>query len=102
MAPGGCQHAGAAGHRWGAGGYIVCAACKGGAARFPPLPLPMTPALLPSASIFPPRPPPLLTGFMSNRGRQNVASFLALDLGVDWRWGADWFESLLLDYDVAS
>lgn len=42
------------------------------------------------------------TGFMSNRGRQNVASFLALDLGLDWRLGADWFESLLLDYDVAS
>lgn len=37
---------------------------------------------------------------MSNRGRQNVASFLALDLGIDWRKGADWFESLLLDYDV--
>lgn len=44
----------------------------------------------------------LATGFMSNRGRQNVASFLALDLGLDWRKGADWFESLLLDYDVAS
>lgn len=42
------------------------------------------------------------TGFMSNRGRQNVASFLALDMGVDWRRGADLFESLLLDYDVAS
>lgn len=28
------------------------------------------------------------TGWMSNRGRQNVASFLALDLGVDWRLGA--------------
>ena len=40
-------------------------------------------------------------GFMSNRGRQNVASFLALDLGVDWRRGGDWFESLLLDYDVS-
>lgn len=25
------------------------------------------------------------TGFMSNRGRQNVASYLALDLGLDWR-----------------
>ncbi len=24
-------------------------------------------------------------GFMSNRGRQNVASYLALDLGLDWR-----------------
>lgn len=42
------------------------------------------------------------TGFMSNRGRQNVASYLALDLGLDWRLGADHFESLLLDYDVAS
>jgi hypothetical protein len=37
---------------------------------------------------------------MSNRGRQNVASFLALDLGLDWRLGADWFESVLVDYDV--
>ncbi|CAL1131032.1 unnamed protein product [Cladocopium goreaui] len=42
------------------------------------------------------------TGWMSNRGRQNVASFLVLDLHVDWRRGADWFESYLLDYDVAS
>lgn len=37
-------------------------------------------------------------GYMSNRGRQNVASYLALDLGIDWRLGADWFESLLTDY----
>jgi len=42
------------------------------------------------------------TGFMSNRGRQNVASFLALDLGLDWRAGADHFESFLVDYDVSS
>uniref|UniRef100_A0A0G4IFH9 Cryptochrome DASH n=1 Tax=Chromera velia CCMP2878 TaxID=1169474 RepID=A0A0G4IFH9_9ALVE len=42
------------------------------------------------------------TGFMSNRGRQNVASFLALDCRVDWRRGADWFEHLLIDYDVCS
>uniref|UniRef100_A0A7S4V579 Cryptochrome DASH n=1 Tax=Alexandrium monilatum TaxID=311494 RepID=A0A7S4V579_9DINO len=42
------------------------------------------------------------TGFMSNRGRQNVASFLALDLKLDWRRGADWFESLLVDYDVTA
>ena len=27
----------------------------------------------------------LTTGFMSNRGRQNVASYLALDLNLDWR-----------------
>jgi deoxyribodipyrimidine photo-lyase len=42
------------------------------------------------------------TGWMSNRGRQNVASYLVHDLGVDWRWGAAWFEYLLLDYDVCS
>ena len=42
------------------------------------------------------------TGYMSNRGRQNVASFLAHDLGLDWTWGAAWFESLLIDYDVCS
>ncbi len=42
------------------------------------------------------------TGYMSNRGRQNVASFLAKDLNIDWRIGASWFESLLLDYDVYS
>lgn len=42
------------------------------------------------------------TGFMSNRGRQNVASFLALELNEDWRYGADYFESVLLDYDVHS
>ncbi|MFT4890494.1 MAG: deoxyribodipyrimidine photo-lyase [Halobacteriales archaeon] len=42
------------------------------------------------------------TGYMSNRGRQNVASFLADALGIDWRWGAAYFESRLIDYDVAS
>ncbi|XP_035410259.1 cryptochrome DASH-like isoform X1 [Cygnus atratus] len=42
------------------------------------------------------------TGFMSNRGRQNVASFLTKDLGLDWRMGAEWFEHLLVDYDVCS
>lgn len=42
------------------------------------------------------------TGFMSNRGRQNVCSFLAIDLNQDWRYGADYFESTLLDYDVHS
>ena len=41
-------------------------------------------------------------GFMSNRGRQNVASYLVLDMGVDWRKGADWFETVLQDYDVCS
>jgi len=42
------------------------------------------------------------TGYMSNRGRQNVASFLTKNLGIDWRMGAKWFESLLIDYDVCS
>ena len=43
-----------------------------------------------------------LTGFMSNRGRQNVNSFLAKELKHDWRKGAAYFESLLIDYDVHS
>ena len=42
------------------------------------------------------------TGFMSNRGRQNVGSFLVKDLGIDWTWGAAWFENLLVDYDPCS
>lgn len=42
------------------------------------------------------------TGFMSNRGRQNVASFLVKDLEVNWQLGADYFESVLIDYDPCS
>ncbi len=42
------------------------------------------------------------TGFISNRGRQNVASFLTKNLGINWKMGAEWFESLLIDYDVCS
>ena len=42
------------------------------------------------------------TGFMSNRGRQNVASYFAKSLELDWRIGASYFESLLIDYDVHS
>jgi len=42
------------------------------------------------------------TGFMSNRGRQNVASFWAKEMKQDWRIGAAYFESLLVDYDVHS
>lgn len=42
------------------------------------------------------------TGFMSNRGRQNVASYLIFDLGVDWRYGASHFEEHLLDHDPCS
>lgn len=44
----------------------------------------------------------LHTGFMSNRGRQNVASYLSKDLGINWTWGAAWFESQLIDYDPCS
>lgn len=43
-----------------------------------------------------------LTGFMSNRGRQNVASYLINDLKLDWRLGAAYFEQQLIDYDVTS
>jgi deoxyribodipyrimidine photo-lyase len=43
-----------------------------------------------------------LTGFMSNRGRQNVASYLCNDLKLDWRLGAAYFEQQLIDYDVSS
>lgn len=42
------------------------------------------------------------TGYMSNRGRQIVASFFVNDLRLDWRAGAAWFESQLLDYDPCS
>lgn len=42
------------------------------------------------------------TGFMSNRGRQLVASCFVHELGLDWRYGAAYFEHILIDYDVAS
>jgi len=42
------------------------------------------------------------SGFLSNRMRQIVASYLVYALGGDWRGGAAWFESCLLDYDVYS
>ena len=42
------------------------------------------------------------TGFMSNRGRQNVASYLIHDMGIEWRAGAAHFENHLIDYDPAS
>jgi deoxyribodipyrimidine photo-lyase len=44
----------------------------------------------------------LATGFMSNRGRQNVCSFLTIDMNMDWRYGAAHFEEHLLDHDVHS
>lgn len=42
------------------------------------------------------------TGYLSNRGRQNVASYLCHDLHLDWRYGAAYFEQQLIDYDVCS
>lgn len=39
---------------------------------------------------------------MSNRGRQNVANFLTGQMCMDWRMGAEWFESCLVDHDVTS
>ena len=43
-----------------------------------------------------------VTGWMSNRGRQNVANYLVKTLDVDWRLGAAYFEEHLIDYDATS
>lgn len=42
------------------------------------------------------------TGFMHNRVRMIVASFLTKHLLIDWRWGEAWFARKLLDFDLAS
>ncbi|MQQ99748.1 cryptochrome/photolyase family protein [Glaciimonas soli] len=42
------------------------------------------------------------TGFMHNRLRMIVASFLVKDLLVDWRWGEQYFAQKLMDYDLAA
>ncbi len=42
------------------------------------------------------------TGYLSARGRQNVANYLVNELNVNWQIGAEYFESMLIDYDVAS
>jgi len=44
----------------------------------------------------------LATGYIGNLARQFVAAYLVEDLGLDWRIGADWFESTLVDYDPHS
>ena len=41
------------------------------------------------------------TGFMHNRARMIVASFLVKDLHIDWRWGEKYFAAKLVDYDPA-
>lgn len=43
-----------------------------------------------------------LTGYMSNRGRVNCASYFVKDLSIDWTWGASYFESKLIDYDLSA
>ena len=42
------------------------------------------------------------SGWISNRNRQIVASYFVKNLGLDWRIGAAFFESLLVDYNPAS
>jgi deoxyribodipyrimidine photo-lyase len=42
------------------------------------------------------------TGFMHNRVRMVVASFLTKHLLIDWRWGEAYFASKLLDYDLSA
>lgn len=42
------------------------------------------------------------TGFMHNRVRMIVASFLCKHLLIDWRWGEAYFAEKLLDYEFAS
>ena len=42
------------------------------------------------------------TGFMHNRVRMIVASFLTKHLLIDWRWGEAWFAQKLLDFDFAA
>lgn len=42
------------------------------------------------------------TGYMHNRVRMVVASFLCKHLLIDWRWGEAWFARKLLDFDLAS
>lgn len=42
------------------------------------------------------------TGWMHNRARMIVASFLVKDLLIDWRWGERWFMQNLIDGDPAA
>lgn len=42
------------------------------------------------------------TGFMHNRVRMIVASFLVKDLLIDWRWGEAYFAEKLLDFDLSA
>ncbi|MDP3345923.1 MAG: deoxyribodipyrimidine photo-lyase [Hydrogenophaga sp.] len=42
------------------------------------------------------------TGYMHNRLRMVVASFLVKDLGIDWRWGERYFAEHLIDFDLSA
>lgn len=42
------------------------------------------------------------TGYSCHVGRETAAWFLICDLGLDWRMGAEWFESVLIDYEPAA
>jgi deoxyribodipyrimidine photo-lyase len=42
------------------------------------------------------------TGLMNNRGRMVVSYYLSKVMGVNWLWGAQWFEAQLIDYDVCN
>ena len=42
------------------------------------------------------------TGYMHNRLRMVVASFLVKDLGIDWRWGEAYFATHLIDFDLSA
>ena len=42
------------------------------------------------------------TGYMHNRLRMIVSSFLVKDLLVDWRWGEKYFEDNLIDFDFSA
>ena len=42
------------------------------------------------------------SGYMHNRLRMVVASFLTKDLGLDWRWGEAYFAEKLIDFDLAA
>lgn len=44
----------------------------------------------------------LNTGYINNRARMIVASFLSKNLLLDWRWGERWFRKHLIDFDLAS
>ncbi len=44
----------------------------------------------------------LATGFMHNRVRMIVSSFLVKDLLINWQWGEAWFSEKLLDFDLSA